>query len=55
MAPRKCGCSRTAFAAHSTASAIERDPDYTTPHGMAAWCYLWRNANGWTTSTFRPL
>ena len=22
--------------------AIELDPDFTTPHGMAAWCYLWR-------------
>jgi TolB-like protein len=29
--------------------AIERDPDFSTPHGMAAWCYLWRTANGWTT------
>jgi TolB-like protein/tetratricopeptide (TPR) repeat protein len=29
--------------------AIDRDPDFSTPHGMAAWCYLWRNANGWTT------
>ena len=29
--------------------AIERDPDFSTPHGMAAWCYLWRNANGWAT------
>jgi TolB-like protein len=29
--------------------AIERDPDFSTPYGMAAWCYLWRNANGWTT------
>jgi TolB-like protein/tetratricopeptide (TPR) repeat protein len=29
--------------------AIERDPDFSSPHGMAAWCYLWRNANGWTT------
>jgi TolB-like protein len=29
--------------------AIERDPGFSTPHGMAAWCYLWRNANGWTT------
>jgi TolB-like protein/Tfp pilus assembly protein PilF len=28
--------------------AIELDPDFTMPHGMAAWCYLWRNANGWT-------
>jgi TolB-like protein len=35
--------------------AIERDPDYTTPHGMAAWCYLWRNANGWTTDRERDI
>jgi TolB-like protein/tetratricopeptide (TPR) repeat protein len=35
--------------------AIERDPDYSTPHGMAAWCYLWRNANGWTTNRARDV
>jgi TolB-like protein len=29
--------------------AIELDPDFSTPHGMAAWCHLWRNANGWAT------
>jgi TolB-like protein len=29
--------------------AIERDPDFSMPHGMAAWCYLWRSANGWTS------
>ncbi len=29
--------------------ALDLDPDFTTPHGMAAWCYLWRSANGWTT------
>jgi tetratricopeptide (TPR) repeat protein len=30
--------------------AIELDPNFATAHGMAAWCYLWRNANGWTTN-----
>jgi tetratricopeptide (TPR) repeat protein len=35
--------------------AIERDPDYSTPHGMAAWCYLWRNANGWATNRARDV
>jgi len=29
--------------------AIELDPNFATAHGMAAWCYLWRSANGWTT------
>jgi TolB-like protein/tetratricopeptide (TPR) repeat protein len=35
--------------------AIELDPDFTTPHGMAAWCYLWRNANGWTSDRERDI
>jgi TolB-like protein/Tfp pilus assembly protein PilF len=29
--------------------AIEVDPNFPTAHGMAAWCYLWRSAHGWTT------
>jgi TolB-like protein len=29
--------------------AIELDPNFATAHGMAAWCYLWRTAHGWTT------
>jgi TolB-like protein len=29
--------------------AIELDPDFTTAHGMAAWCYVLRQLNGWTT------
>ena len=29
--------------------AMERDPDFVTAHGMAAWCYVWRQVNGWTT------
>jgi TolB-like protein len=28
--------------------AIELDPDFTTAHGMAAWCYVLRQSNGWT-------
>jgi TolB-like protein len=27
--------------------AIERDPDFATAYGMAAWCYVWRRVNGW--------
>ena len=30
--------------------AIERDPDFGTAYGMAAWCHLWRRVNGWTIS-----
>jgi TolB-like protein/tetratricopeptide (TPR) repeat protein len=29
--------------------AIELDPNFPTAHKMAAWCYLWRSAHGWTT------
>jgi TolB-like protein len=29
--------------------AIELDPDFATAYGMAAWCYVWRKANGWMT------
>jgi TolB-like protein len=29
--------------------AIELDPNFVTAYGMAAWCYLWRSTNGWTT------
>jgi TolB-like protein len=29
--------------------AIEIDPDFALPHGMAAWCYVHRKANGWRT------
>ena len=29
--------------------AIERDPDFAAAYGMAAWCYVWRKANGWVT------
>jgi TolB-like protein/Tfp pilus assembly protein PilF len=29
--------------------AIEHDQDFGAAHGMAAWCHLWRHANGWTS------
>ena len=27
--------------------AIELDPNFATPYGMATWCYAWRKVNGW--------
>jgi tetratricopeptide (TPR) repeat protein len=27
--------------------ATELDPNYASAHAMAAWCYAWRQANGW--------
>jgi TolB-like protein len=35
--------------------AIERDPDFSTPHGMAAWCYLWCSTNGWSSDRARDV
>jgi hypothetical protein len=35
--------------------AIELDPNFVTAYGMAAWCYLWRNTNGWTTDRAREI
>ena len=29
--------------------AIELDPGFAAAYGMAAWCYVWRKANGWVT------
>jgi TolB-like protein/class 3 adenylate cyclase/tetratricopeptide (TPR) repeat protein len=29
--------------------AVELDPDFASPYGAAAWCYIWRVANGWMT------
>ena len=26
---------------------IELDPTFSSAYGMAAWCYVWRKANGW--------
>ena len=31
------------------AKATELDPDFASPHGMAAFCYVVRKINGWTT------
>jgi TolB-like protein/class 3 adenylate cyclase/Tfp pilus assembly protein PilF len=31
------------------AKAIERDPDFASAYGAAAWCYFLRSANGWMT------
>jgi tetratricopeptide (TPR) repeat protein len=27
--------------------AIDLDPDFASAYGMAAWCYVWRQYNGW--------
>jgi tetratricopeptide (TPR) repeat protein len=35
--------------------AIELDPNFATAHGMAAWCYLWRHQNGWTTNAAQEI
>jgi TolB-like protein len=35
--------------------AIERDPQYASACGMAAYCYAWRRANGWMTEPAREL
>src|ERR1700739_3986041 len=40
-----------ALANFQTAVAI--DPDFATAHGMCAYCYVWRKANGWTTDPKR--
>jgi tetratricopeptide (TPR) repeat protein len=29
--------------------ATELDSDFAAAYGMAAWCYVWRKANGWVT------
>ncbi|HET8996999.1 MAG TPA: winged helix-turn-helix domain-containing protein [Acetobacteraceae bacterium] len=29
--------------------AMELDPDFASAAAMAAWCFLWRKANGWMT------
>jgi adenylate cyclase len=29
--------------------AIAIDPNFATAHGMCAYCYVWRKANGWAT------
>jgi len=35
--------------------AIERDPDFASAYGMAAWCYFWRKVNGWMTDRTREI
>jgi TolB-like protein len=30
-------------------AAIERDPEYASPYGAAAWCRVWRVLNGWVS------
>ena len=35
--------------------AIELDPDFATAHGMAAWCYVLRQLNGWSTDRLNDL
>jgi TolB-like protein len=35
--------------------AIELDPDFASAFGMAAYCYVWRRANGWMTEPAREL
>jgi tetratricopeptide (TPR) repeat protein len=30
--------------------SIELDPNFATSYGMAAWCYVWRQLNGWMTN-----
>ncbi|HYB08358.1 MAG TPA: adenylate/guanylate cyclase domain-containing protein [Alphaproteobacteria bacterium] len=29
--------------------AVDLDANFESAHGVAAWCYFWRMANGWTT------
>jgi adenylate cyclase len=31
--------------------ATEIDPNFATAHGMSAYCYVWRKANGWVADT----
>ncbi len=35
--------------------SIELDPEYATPHAMAAWCYFWRKINGWSADREREI
>ena len=37
----------TSDALQALYKAIELDSDYSSAYGMAAWCYGWRQANGW--------
>lgn len=35
--------------------AIERDPEFASAYGMAAWCHFWRKLNGWMTDRPREI
>jgi len=35
--------------------AIELDPDFASAHGVAAWCYFWRMANGWMSNRVQEI
>jgi TolB-like protein len=35
--------------------AIELDPDFASPYGMAAWCYGWRKIHGWMTDSAQEI
>jgi hypothetical protein len=37
------------------AKAAKLDPDFATAHGMAAYCYVCRQQNGWTTDRPKEL
>jgi tetratricopeptide (TPR) repeat protein len=35
--------------------AIELDPEFAAAFGMAAWCYVWRKANGWVADSVKEI
>lgn len=35
--------------------AIERDREFASAYGMAAWCHFWRKVNGWTADRPREI
>jgi TolB-like protein/tetratricopeptide (TPR) repeat protein len=35
--------------------SIDLDPEFAAAHAMAAWCYFWRNINGWTKDRAREI
>lgn len=37
------------------AKAIERDENFAGAYGVAAWCYVWRKANGWMVDRSREI
>ena len=42
-----------AEALHNFQRATEIDPNFATAHGMNAYCYVWRKANGWVADSAR--